>query len=206
MNHQKVVEILAEFSPPPRLVEEYDSIANLCSLQFFNACIEKGDTAALRPFFTIKGTDNDTPPLYVTALGQSPIPTGYREYIDNSMTYIYEGKQVKVEVLDATTFDYRKNHPIEVPDKAHPIANFQNVYIRFLPKNLQYVNASYLRNPVWVHMATTTVTGFPKYDPTNSVEFEWDDSYMVYVIQLILNQLEIPATIDQLREIQTKNK
>ena len=207
MIHSEVVGILSEFRPLALYVEEYDSIANLGQLQYFNTCIDNKDDIALRPFKVNKGVDSNTPALFVSALGTAPLPTNYKQFLPmESLTYIYNGVQVKVEPVDDNTFDYRKNHPTETPTKRYPIYCVQSDYIKFLPKNLQYVNFQYLKKPDWVHMNVTNTHGYAEYTATGSVEFEWNDASMVYIIQEMLNLMGIPATLEQLNNIKNKVK
>jgi len=204
MNHGQIIGILAEFNPPAKFAEDYDSLANLAQQQYFNTATENNDQIALRPFKVNMGVDSDTLPLYVTSGGMAPLPTDYeRSY---SLTYINNGVQVIVTEVDDKRYDYLKNHPTEVPTKKYPICNMQKNFIRFLPKDLQYVNFEYLKSPTWVHMNTDMSNGYTAYQSNGSVEFEWDDSSLVFIIQIILNLLGIPATIEQINNLKNKSK
>jgi hypothetical protein len=207
MNHSQVVDIISEFHPPAMFVEEYDSIANFSQLDYMNKCVEEKNLTALLPFETGMGVDDDTPPLNVSILGLAPLPKDYRPFLPfESLTYFYNGVQVVVEQLDHKILDYRKNHPTEVPTEEKPICCIHSDHVQFLPRNLRYVNFKYMKKPDTVHMNITTARGFAEYAPAGSVEFEWNDGDMVYIIQGMLNFMEIPATLDQINNLKNKKQ
>jgi hypothetical protein len=115
------------------------------------------------------------------------------------MTVIVGGEQKQVEILDGGTFDNRKSHKIEVPDLAHPIATFMSTYIKFLPKNVQFVNFTYLGTPTPVHYATQSVFGFPQYDSVNSAELLWDESDQIEIIKIALQELGVIASQEDIK-------
>jgi hypothetical protein len=84
-------------------------------------------------------------PLTVSATGVAQIPPDYAKWID--MTFIYNGIERQVEVIDGFEFNNRKSHAVEVPTRKYPIATFAGESIRVAPKNLQFVNFTYFRKP-----------------------------------------------------------
>lgn len=207
MNHGQVINILSEFRPLSAYAEEYTSLANYAQLDYMNQCVEAKKEPSLLPFKVNKGVDSDTPPLYVSALGLATLPSDYRPYQPfEAFSYFYNSKQVLGEFVDNKTFEYRKNHPTETPTERYPIGCIHAGYIKFLPRNLQYVNFEYLRNPTEVYLSLSNLRGFAEYYASTSVEFEWNDQDMVYIIQLILNLMNIPSTIEQINNLKNQKK
>jgi len=141
----------------------------------------------------------------VTPVGMAPLPPDYDVW--ESLSYIYNGIPYPIDVLDEKTFDYRKGHPTEVPTKRYPICNFQKNFINFAPLDLQYVQFKYRKHPVQVVYSTIIgAKGYAEPDPAHSVEFEWDDSAMLYIIQNILTLIGIPSTLEQLTNLKNKTQ
>jgi hypothetical protein len=103
------------------------------------------DNSPIWKFITHMGSDSTTMPLTVSATGVALVPADYVKWID--MTFIYDGTERQVEVLDGFEFDNRKSHATEVPTRKYPIATFGGTTIRVAPKNMQYLNFTYFRKP-----------------------------------------------------------
>jgi hypothetical protein len=206
MTHKEIVNLISNFNPPPKFAEEYSSLANHAQMLYYNTCKENDDPD-LRPFKKFLGLDSDSPALKITdnaQVGVAPLPADYDKYY--SLTYLYNGKQVPIEVLDEKTFDYRKNHPTEVPTKRYPVCNIHGNEISFLPLQLQFANFSYLRHPKTVNMAVKGTHGYAEYDSANSVEFEWDESAYPFIIQNILTLIGIPSTINEINNLKNQKQ
>ena len=75
--------------------------------------------------------------------------------------------------MDALWAD-RQQSVIKGPEYEYPIAKWGSNFIQFLPKDLGFVNFTYLREPNTPVLAYT-IDGNNDfvYDPTNSVQFDW---------------------------------
>lgn len=103
------------------------------------------DDSPMWKFIKHMGSDSTSMPLIVASTGLATIPSDYLHWMD--MTFIYDGKERQVEILSGFDFDERKSNSIEVPTRKYPIATFGGATIRFLPKNIQFVNFTYFRAP-----------------------------------------------------------
>jgi hypothetical protein len=195
MNLNDVRYILAKFTDKADAPEELDARLTFGSNKNFAIQWEAKNWDALRLHKVVMG--GNTPPLYVTG-GYAPLPTDY--FGQESATVFYGTEEKSVEFLQDQEFDDRKRDYIEIPTVEFPIGNIQSNYIRFLPKSLQYVNFSYIKEPGTVHFAYTTTRGFIEYDPANSVELLWDDEQIANIIILVLQDMGIQATPEQVKK------
>jgi hypothetical protein len=195
VNLNEVRYIISRFTDRADAPEEFDARINFGHNKNFSIQWEAKNWDALRPFKVVRG--GDTPPLYVTN-GYSTLPSDY--FGRASATVFYQGEEKPVEFLEDLDFDDRKSNPIEYPSIEYPIGNIQSARIRFLPKSLQYVNFSYIRSPEWVHFGYTNLRGFVEYDPVTSVELPWDDENTVAIILMVLSDMGIQATPDQVKK------
>lgn len=95
---------------------------------------------------------NDPGPLVVDQNGNAKYPPDYVHY--SSMNYSYKDgcktdvKSPMIDVLTDAQWSSRINSVIKNKNvKKYPYCNFQANYIRFRPKDIQYVNFVYLRAP-----------------------------------------------------------
>ena len=197
MNIGKIVFTLGQFTNLNKKDADIDDLLNFAQRQYFG--LVKDDEGKVYRFEVYMGIDNQTPPLYVSINGTSPIPANYVKCKPEAMTVMVNGVQQQVEICDSETFDHRKSHHIEIPTLDKPIANFKGTYIKFLPKNVQFVNFTYLATPPDVHYATKSVYGFPQYDSTNSVEFLWDEPDQIEIMKIALQELGVVATSEEIK-------
>jgi len=199
MNLNEVRYTIAKLTDKVESPEELDVRLNFGHRKNFAIQWEAKNYDALRQFKVLMGGQNQ--PMYVTQgnqFGYSLLPDDY--FGKSSATVFYQGEEKDVEFLEDAEFDNRKRNYIEIPTVEYPIANVQSNFIRFLPKGLQYVNFSYIRSPEWVHFGYKTDRGFIEYDPVTSVELPWDDEQTVNIIVLILQDMGIQATPEQVKK------
>ena len=134
--------------------------------------------------------------LYVTN-GLATLPSDY--FGKESATVFYGGEEKSVEFLEDQEFDDRKRNYIEIPTPKFPIGNIQSNFIRFMPKSLQYVNFTYIKSPGTVHFGYTTARNFIEYDPTTSIELPWDDEQITNIIVMVLQDLGLQVTPQQVK-------
>ena len=198
MNLEKIVFTLGQFTNLRKRDAEIDDLLNFAQRQYF--ALVKDNESITRRFLVYKGIDNNTPPLQVSVNGTANIPSNYVASAMTSMTVMVKGVQRQVEILDSFTFDNRKSHAIEVPDLLYPIANFQPTYIKFLPRNVQSVNMTYLGNPPDVHYATKNTAGFDQYDSSKSAELLWDEPDQVEIIRIALQELGVIVSQQEIKD------
>ena len=203
MNHNDVRYILAKFTDKFDAPEEYDSRLTFAHQKNFaiqweriqSTPEEQRDFSALRLLKVIMG-DGMTPPLYVTN-GLATLPSDY--FGKESATVFYGGEEKSVEFLEDQEFDDRKRNYIEIPTPEFPIGNIQSNFIRFMPKSLQYVNFTYIKSPGTVHFGYTNQRRFIEYDPTTSIELPWDDEQIINIIVMVLQDLGLQVTPQQVK-------
>jgi len=158
---------------------------------------DQRDYSPLRYFKKVLG--GVTPPLYVSG-GYADLPKDY--FGKESATVFYGGEEKTVEFLEDKRFDERKKDAIEGVDPEYPLGNIQSNFIRFLPKSIQFVDFSYITAPKGVKFAYKSDRGFIEYDPVNSIELPWDEEQVTNIIMLILSDMGINKTREQVKKAQ----
>ena len=103
-----------------------------------------------------------------------------------------EGYDIKpIEILTDTQFLDRVSSAVIDPDYNYPICNFQNNFIRFAPKDIQYAHMIYYRYPVDCVYAIRYENNMPVFDEDNSVDLEWNDDNTLNVINIFLGDIGI---------------
>jgi len=146
----------------------------------------------LSPFKVVMG-ENNTAPLMINANGIATIPTDL--YYPSSLIFKYVHDTIVknrfVDILTDKEYDRRISSAVEYPTKYFPVCNFQDGYIRFTPKDLQYANFTYLRYPVDPEYKVTVIDGQNVYDAVNSVQFEWNRVNIIDIIHLMLETIGV---------------
>lgn len=127
-------------------VSEFNTLIPEIQELYYDKQLNPQPTEALRPFIRHMGVDSGTVPLVVSSSGLATIPSDYVRRI--SVTFIYDGVERPVEVLEPEEFDERKSNGIELPTRKYPIASFGSDVLRVNPKNLQFLNFTYYRKPL----------------------------------------------------------
>jgi hypothetical protein len=190
---------IARFTDKLDAPEEFDVRVNFAHRKNFAMQWDAKNFDALRLFKKASGWD--TPPLYVTAgakEGYADLPADY--FAKDSATVFYGQDERDIEFLDSGEFDNRKRNYIEIPTPEYPIACEQGIRLRVLPKNIQYINLSYFSKPELVHFGYTTSRGFVEYDPATSVELPWDDEQIINIIMMVLQDLGLEVTPEQVKK------
>lgn len=100
-------------------------------------------------------------------------------------------KYVPIEIIDKDKEGYRLSSVIVEPTKSLPIAIFENTYIQVYPSGISNIKFPYLRYPVDAMWAFTVVNGRPVYNPTNSINLEWEDLVINDIIMQALKSIGI---------------
>ena len=201
---------------------EYNTMLPVASQMLFNRLysdFEKRQafTDALLPFKKFMGQDEYVnngviipaiPPLFIDSSGYAPIPDDYVHYsaiqykkVTNKPNCELKVSHRKVIPVTDQQFDAYDNYwSVKHASHSYPVCNFQNGFIRFIPKNLQYVNFVYLRKPVvpFYGGAIDQVNDVFVYDPLLSVQLEWRNPEIIEIIGLLASQIGINLTNTQL--------
>lgn len=196
MNHDLIRQIVGRFTDIAEVPEAYDTRLNAAHRKYYAIKMAEGDDDALRPFKVDKGHDYSSP-LQVTN-GTAYLPSDYFKVID--ATVFVGGNEKQVEFLDDREFSSRKKDHIEIPTVEYPIGNIQSDRARFLPKAIRQVHFLYYRKPEVLKFGYSRVSGYIKYDPDTSVELPWDDVHAMAVIQIMLADMGIKKTIEEIKD------
>jgi hypothetical protein len=139
-------------------------------------------------------------PLTVDNRGYSTLPVNYWHYVSLLYKQVINKPNCKqkikpriIPVLNDQQFDAYRASALKQPSLRYPVANFQNGYLRFLPVNLGMVDFVYLREPVQPVYAyhIDPLTDEIIYEQSNSVQFEWGNSKLPNIVDLLLNAIGI---------------
>lgn len=92
-------------------------------------------------------------------------------YITGSMND-YTTNEVPVKIVSDGKLDKILESRIAPPSLEYPYANIQNSYFQIYPKTFQYINITYLRQPLIANWGYTTQNGRPVYNPATSVDID----------------------------------
>jgi len=131
-----------------------------------------------------------TPPLvFVNGFAQNPPDFFYPLSMLNKQVTGAKVKYGRIDMVSELEYQERMSSSITKPTLRDAIARFNAGNIQILPSNIQYVQFSYYRIPKTPVYAVTYTNGFPEYDPTNTVEFEYDNVTVIDTIPMILQEL-----------------
>ena len=146
----------------------------------------------LSPFMVEIGRNGQLP-LPVSAQGEATLPADFF-YPTGILYNLITPKGIKpknVPLLTDKEWNETMSSQIIKKTKQYPIANIKNGYIRFAPLNLQFVDFTYLREPVRPVYAFTNTGGLMQYDNANSVQLEWDELNQLDIMYMLLGDLGV---------------
>ena len=191
--------IISKFTDKAETPEELDARLNFAHGQLFAMRWKELDMDSLRPFKKTMG--GETPPMMITTgnqFGYGLLPTDY--FMWESASIMYGGEEKDVEFVEDDEWDNRKRNYIETPTFEFPITNMQSDRLRCLPRGIQYLNFSYIRKPEVIRFGYTKAKGFIEYDPATSVELPWDDANAIQIIIMVLQDMGVSATKEQVEK------
>ena len=195
MTLDKIGWICGEFTTLDKFSEQFTTLINFAQGQYFTQNIEDEDKTF--PFVNHMGVDNGTMPMIVSSGGIANIPSDF--VMHKVATFLINGKQEQIEDLEQWEFAHRISQHIEIPTRQYPILCHFGDKIKFLPKNLQYVNYTYLAKPPDAVYATKQENGLLVYDPANSVELLWREQDQIEIIRILLQELGIIVSAEQVK-------
>ncbi len=162
-------------------------------LKYLDVCIKEE-----RDLFQFKVKKGEgSPPLYVTN-GFATTPSDFYYFL--SMNAPKGGEYPRVRKCNDELFEYLRRSKIEYPTEDYPICRFVGTEIQFLPITVLYVNFVYYKNPPSPVFGYTTTDGYLEYDASTSVQLDWDETDQIKIIQLVLQDLGVMATLDQIKK------
>lgn len=138
---------------------------------------------SLSPFLS------DPTALTIDSNGQVNTPTDLFQTV--SITHTISGVDYEVTRVEQDRVANNLSSSIEAPDAKYPIYTQLRTKLQFYPKNLATATIIYLKKPVDMVWAYTTVNGRPVYNPTLSVQPEWKDMDMNEIIYLALSYIGV---------------
>ena len=135
--------------------------------------------------------------LTTNYVGQVNQQTGILPYPDDlqyvsAVGHYYKQKQYDCELIDNT--DFRKISPpnsLNYPTLRHVKYEQQGSGLRFAPANVGIVYIDYFHKPKQPTWAYTIVNNQQVYNPTTSVDFEWDEFSLNQVAAVYLQFIGI---------------
>ena len=188
--------LVGQYVPIDRYESEFESLLNHAQKRWFEENHEDED--AIYPFIKHMGRHNNTVPLKVSSLGLATLPEDFAKHRD--FTVMFQGHEEQVERVESWEFSHRLHHSIETPTAEYPIGCYFGTQIKFEPKNIQFVNFTYISKPPDVVYATKEQNGMKVYDPDNSVELLWDEQNQIEVVRLLLEQLGVIVSSEQIKQ------
>lgn len=134
----------------------------------------------MRSLRTVLGGKN-APALPIDVNGWAEIPPDYLHV--SSIKY----NGTTIEILREDFLGDRLTNSIKYPSKENPICVMQENYIQFYPKDLGFVEFSYLRLPQTPVFGYTIINDAIVYDPNTSVQSEFPQDCLADIGNLILH-------------------
>lgn len=170
-------------------------------------------TDSLGVFKVIMGDTNS--PMIIDSDGHADKPSDYLHV--SSIRYIkvtndancgVDTRLTPIEILTDAEWAHVVGSRIRPPSFNYPVAMFQNTYIQFLPKNLQYVEFTYLRTPVTPVYAYTlnATTDEVTYNQSGSTQFEWEENDISDIIMMILEYCGLNLKEDRIVQLSELKK
>lgn len=230
MNIGEIISILSFWigDKKPGLVvtkEDYERLLHLCQLRHLKKKIglpeeyqpgqpiprqvieiSKMNTVDIAPFKRYMGGQNAS--LSVNKYGIANLPSDYY-YPSALQIKLVRGAEVKmrdVKILSDKEYSERTGSFIRLPNLYFPIANFQNGFIMFSPKNVKYADFWYIAIPEKPVYAVTYTHGYPQYNSSASTELAWNETNTIDIMVMVLGELGINMTSSDIIQIAEKSK
>lgn len=175
--------------------EQFNYHLKLVNIKKFKKECSEDNRDNLKPFIVFMG-GTQSQPLLVNVNGYATRPSDF--YKNISMTYKHVvGKTINTRIVYVKSdeiFDDLCASTIDGPTKYEPIAKITETQIVFEPINVKRINFTYIKNPTTPVFAIKITSGFNEYDADNSTELEWDDENTIDIIVLLLQQIGVSIT------------
>jgi len=193
MTLEQIRNIVVNFVQKDWTPEQFASELHYAQLRYFNIVLGMDKNCQQ---FVVKMGEGD-PPLMVSG-GWATLPSDFFRFI--SATIQTGSDYVRVRPCDVEQFDYLRQSPIEYPTSDYPILRIIDDRVQFLPADVLYVNFIYYRVPYAPVWGYTISGGVMVYDSTTSTELDWDEDDQIGIIQVLLQDLGVIVSQDQIRQ------
>ena len=131
--------------------------------------------------------------------GQAPYPSDYKHVAGIRHIRFVGGIATPVPVEEVTTNDLGTILMSQVtpPTLKYPKMAYYNNYMQFYPKNVGAIQFDYLRGPKVPVWGYTVVNNRPVYNPATSIDFEAVDGSLNEITIMMLSQLGIYLSSQQ---------
>lgn len=138
----------------------------------------------------------DSTPLTFTA-GLASLPGDY--YYPTALAV----SNRPVDVMTDAQWFYRISSTLKAPTVYHPVVRFLASTIQIHPTTVGSVDWTYLKLPTTPAFALMDANGIKVYDSGNSTELDWDELSKMDIISMILKQIGMAITPQQVAQYQT---
>lgn len=160
----------------------------------------------LRPFL-VHRDNNDSPVSFTN--GMAAYPKEFCYPLSASHIYVHtDNTQYERRFDFVTEMQWSKQigSVNEVPTMFFPIMRFTRVSMNIAPTTIRLVNFVYYKWPRQGRLVMSVQNGINKYDASESIELEWDESNMIDIAHIILSDLGIATAKDNLVAVAEKVK
>ena len=148
----------------------------------------------------------DTGMLLIDNSGKANIP---EDYLHVSSAYLKDITNTgncsvgtgynAIEFLTDAEFVERLGSSINPPSRDYPIVTQRSNYFQFMPKNIQYINFTYLRKPRTPVYDYQIINDAYVYQPLTSVELEFEETDIIDIASILLSEIGINLREDRLK-------
>lgn len=161
-------------------------------------------TEDMKRFKVVKGWHLSAP-LVVGDNGIVAYPSDY--YIASAASVFAQFDDLmerELSILSDLEYQKRRTTVHLKPDFVFPICKMIAEGIMVDPKEISHIHLTYLRLPTSPVYAFNTSKGYNEYDPVNSVELDWDDMNVMDIISLVLADIGIKISNENILQYANK--
>lgn len=179
---------------------------------------------SIHQFKHVMGVDGAL--MNVDSYGKADIPSDYMhvssaywQSITNQVNCNIDVRYRTIEFLTDAEYTERLTSAIKFPSLRYPVATIRGNYIQFMPKNIQYVNFTYLRvpNTPYYDSYIDDTTDQEIYLPpgtnnpntsaaSQSVELEFEDTDIIDIASILLSMIGVNLRSGDLVQYSEKMK
>lgn len=142
----------------------------------------------------------DTSAMIIDTQGRASIPSDYVHFSSATYNLIADNscgtvtaRQRQIEHLTDAQVNDRLSNSIKMPTKRNPIFTTYSTYFQFYPKNLRYVDFTYLRMPrtPFYNSEPDEETDLEIFVENGSVHFEYPEDCFTDIVMLCLSYVGV---------------
>lgn len=112
----------------------------------------------------------------------------------------------RARVVTDGRWDEMHGNYVDIPNDEYPVVNFQANSIRISPSTIRIAKMTYLRLPKKPVYGVTTTDLVTTYNPTTSVQLEWDEPNQIDIMYILLSDLGVSVQRQDIFQIAEKHK